>query len=116
VTGRKRNVALDSPNLIGPWVVRGTYWQEHDGTAFALFRLRQQVCRPVVVFADSACARNEMVEWVRENFHWTLKIVLRPRGAKHFAVLQSGELSSGPSPGSRATAATPGTMNASPRQ
>jgi putative transposase len=68
VAGRRRHLAVDSLGLIWSLIVHGAYWQDHDGAAFVMFRLRQQVRRLAVVSADSAYARNGLVEWVRETF------------------------------------------------
>ena len=87
ITGRKRHLAVDTLGLVLVAVVHGCYWQDHDGACFVLMRLQKAFCRLKVIFADSAYARCDLPEWVKETFDWVLQTVLRPVGAKGFVVL-----------------------------
>jgi putative transposase len=87
ITGRKRHLAVDTLGLVLVAVVHGCYWQDHDGACFVLMRLQKAFCRLKVIFADSAYARCDLPEWVKETFDWVLQTVLRPVGAKEFVVL-----------------------------
>ena len=52
-----------------------------------LARLQGKFRRLKVIFADSAYARDGLVETVKEGFGWILQTVLRPVGIKGFVVL-----------------------------
>lgn len=87
ITGRKRHIAVDTLGMLLMVVVHAAEWQDHDGAAFVLARLKAMMSRLKVVFADSAYARNGLPEWVRSQFGWVLQTVLRPVGVKGFVVL-----------------------------
>jgi len=87
VSGRKRHLAVDTLGMILIAVVHGADWQDHDGAAFVIARLKSKFHRLRVLFADSAYGRNGLPEWVQEKFGWILQTVLRPVGMKGFVVL-----------------------------
>jgi putative transposase len=87
VTGRKRHLAVDTLGMILMVVVHRAEWQNHDGAAFVLTRLKRLMGRLKVVFADSAYGRNGLPEWVSFTFGWVLQTVLRPVNVKGFVVL-----------------------------
>jgi putative transposase len=87
ITGRKRHLAVDTLGMVLMVVVHAAEWQDHDGAAFVLSRLKQLMGRLKVVFADSAYGRSGLPEWVQETFGWVLQTVLRPVGVKGFMVL-----------------------------
>ena len=72
ITGRKRHLAVDTLGLVLAVVVHGAYWQDHDGACFVLMQLKDRFRRLKVVFGDSAYARNQLPDWVRESFGWIL--------------------------------------------
>jgi putative transposase len=87
VSGRKRHLAVDTLGMILMAVVHGADWQDHDGAAFVIARLKGKFQRLKVLFADSAYGRNGLPEWVQEKFGWILQTVLRPVDVKGFVVL-----------------------------
>lgn len=87
ITGRKRHIAVDTLGLILTVVVHGASWQDYDGAALVIMRLKQAFRRLKVVFGDSAYGRNGLPEWVKETCGWILQTVLRPVEAKGFVVL-----------------------------
>jgi putative transposase len=87
ITGRKRHLAVDTLGMVLTVVVHAAEWQDHDGAAFVLSRLRRMMGRLKVIFADSAYGRSGLPEWVDSTFGWVLQTVLRPVGVKGFVVL-----------------------------
>ena len=87
ITGRKRHLAVDTLGLVLAIVVHGAYWQDHDGACFVFMRLKESFGRLKVVFGDSAYARNDLPDWIKETCGWILETVLRPVGVKGFVVL-----------------------------
>jgi putative transposase len=87
VTGRKRHIVVDTLGLILAVVVHGAYWQDQLGACLVLTHLPEKFRRLKVIFADSAYARDGLVETVKETFRWILQPVLRPVGIKGFVVL-----------------------------
>ena len=57
ITGRKRQIAVDTLGLLVGVVADAASWQDHDGACFLLQRLRK-LGRLRVSFADSAYQRN----------------------------------------------------------
>lgn len=87
ITGRKRHIAVDTLGLLLLVVVHGAHWQDHDGAAFVLARMKALFTRIKVVFADSAYGRMGLPEWVSSHCGWVLQTILRPVGLKGFVVL-----------------------------
>lgn len=87
ITGRKRHIAVDTLGMILMVVVHGAEWQDQDGAAFVLTRLKRLTNRLKIVFADSAYGRSGLPEWVSSTFGWMLQTVLRPVNVKGFVVL-----------------------------
>jgi len=53
ITGRKQHIAVDTRGLIMVVVVHAACWQDYDGAAFVIARLKQPFHRLKVIFADS---------------------------------------------------------------
>lgn len=87
VSGRKRHLAVDTLGMILIAVVHGADWQDYDGAAFVIARLKAKFQRLKVLFADSAYGRKGLPAWVKETFGWVLQTVLRPVDVKGFVVL-----------------------------
>jgi putative transposase len=87
VMGRKRHIVVDTLGLILAVAVHGAYWQDQLGACQVLVRLHDKFRRLKVIFADSAYARDGLVETVKEAFGWILQTVLRPVGLDRFVVL-----------------------------
>jgi putative transposase len=87
ITGRKRHIVVDTLGMVLAVVVHAASWQDHDGAAFVLMKLRQGFARLQVVFADSAYARNGLPDWVHATFGWIWQTVLRPVNAQGFVLL-----------------------------
>lgn len=87
VSGRKRHLAVDTLGMILIAVVHGADWQDDDGAAFVIARLKAKFQRLKVLFADSAYGRKGLPAWVKETFGWVLQTVLRPVDVKGFVVL-----------------------------
>lgn len=87
VMGRKRHIVVDTLGLILAVVVHAASWQDQLGACLVLTRLQDRFRRLKVIFADSAYARDGLVESVREVFGWILQTVLRPVGVRGFVVL-----------------------------
>lgn len=87
VTGRKRHIVVDTLGLILAVTVHAACWQDQLGACLVLGRLQDKFRRLKVIFADSAYARDGLVETVKEAFGWILQTVLRPVGVKGFVVL-----------------------------
>jgi putative transposase len=77
ITGRKRNIAVDSLGLLMAVVVTGAHWQDHDSACFVLQKLRG-FKRLKKIFADSAYIRLDLPGWVKATFGWMLEIIKRP--------------------------------------
>lgn len=87
VSGRKRNIAVDTLGLVLAVVVSGAYWQDYDAAGFVFNRLRKTCKKLKVIFGDSAYGKAGLVEWVRKVFGWILQPVLRPVDVRGFVVL-----------------------------
>jgi putative transposase len=59
--------------------------QDRDGAKALLRRVRGQLPRLQVIWADGAYAA--VVAWARENFGWVLTTILRPTGVKGYVHL-----------------------------
>ncbi len=89
MNGRKRNLIVDTLGLLVLAKVTAANVQDvHAGKqVFQALRARPSLLsRLLVIFADGAY-RGELVDWVKENLHADLNIVLKPEGQKGFQVL-----------------------------
>ena len=59
--------------------------QDRDGAKTLLQRVRDQLPRLQVIWADGAYAA--IIGWVQETFGWLLTTILRPAGAKGYVHL-----------------------------
>jgi len=93
VSGRKRHIVVDTLGLLLLVVVHSAGLPDGTGgklTLHALFeRIKRSVhnrwCRLKLIWADGAY--EDIVDWVKQQFGWTLEIVRRPAQAKGFVVL-----------------------------
>lgn len=87
ITGRKRNIGVDSLGLLHAVVVTGAYWQDYDAACFVFGKLRESNRKFKKAFADGAYARNELPAWLKKTYGIELETVERRRDAKGFVVL-----------------------------
>jgi len=93
VSGRKRHIVVDTLGLLLLVVVHSAGIPDGTGgrlTLQCLFeRIKRSVhncwCRLKLIWADGAY--EDIVDWVKRQFGWTLEIVRRPAQAKGFVVL-----------------------------
>jgi putative transposase len=89
VTGRKRNLIVDTQGLlITAHVTAANVQDVHAGkqTFQRLLEQPQQLNRLKIIFADGGY-RGELVNWVEENLHAVLSIVLKKKDQSGFQVL-----------------------------
>jgi putative transposase len=89
VSGRKRNLIVDTLGLVVLAKVTAANVQDvHAGqqTFQGLLERPEQTQRLQTIFADGGY-RGDLVEWVNENLHATLSIVLKKKGQQGFQVL-----------------------------
>lgn len=87
VTGRNRHLAVDTLGLVWAVMVQPADLQDHLGAVPLLARPYLACSKLKDNFADAACARGGLPEWLKRNFHWILSPVLRPVRLKMFVVL-----------------------------
>ncbi|MCL2348487.1 MAG: transposase [Planctomycetaceae bacterium] len=61
--------------------------QDQDGAKLAMEQLAERFKRLKVIFADAACKRCGLPDWVKQWFGWILQPVLKPVEVKGFVVL-----------------------------
>ena len=91
--GRKRHLVVDTLGLVLMVVVHRASLQDGPGGYQTLQRLFEQIkrnvhnrwCRLKLIWADGAY--RHIVDSVRQQFGWTLEIVVRPEQAQGFQVL-----------------------------
>lgn len=88
ITGRKRNIAVDTLGLIHAVLVLGADWQDVEAAHFVVKMLKEACGGIRKIFADSAYARNAMAEWVKQACGIKLETVERPKDAQGFVVLR----------------------------
>jgi putative transposase len=86
VSGRKRHLLVDTLGLLLAVVVHPANVQDRDGAKQVLERVRGNLARMRVVWADGAYA-GELIAWVKEKCGWLLQTILRPVGVKGFVLL-----------------------------
>jgi putative transposase len=88
ITGRKRNIAVDTLGMIHAVLVLGADWQDAEAAHFVVKMLKEACGGLRKIFADSAYARNGLVEWVLQACGIKLETVERPKDAQGFVVLR----------------------------
>jgi putative transposase len=89
ITGRKRNLIVDTLGLLIKANVTAANVQDvHAGKQIfqMLSEQPEQLTRLQIIFADGGY-RGELVDWVKQNLHADLSIVLKVDGQKGFHVL-----------------------------
>lgn len=92
-SGRKRHIVVDTLGLLLVVLVHSAGMPDGSGGKLVLQRLFEQIkrnvhnrwCRLKVLWADGAY--EDIVDYVRQHFGWTLDIVRRPKEAKGFTLL-----------------------------
>jgi putative transposase len=91
ITGRKRNIAVDTLGLLLAVVVTSAAVDDAAAAPKVLAQLdREEFPRLEVVWADSKYHNHRLNEWLdtnREQLPWRLEIVRRPKDATGFVVL-----------------------------
>lgn len=91
ITGRKRNIAVDTLGLLLAVVVTSAGVDDAAAAPKVLAQLdREEFPRLEVVWADSKYHNHQLNEWLdtnREQLPWRLEIVRRPKDATGFVVL-----------------------------
>lgn len=91
ITGRKRNIAVDTLGLLLAVVVTSAAVDDAAAAPKVLAQLdREEFPRLEVVWADSKYHNHQLNEWLdtnREPLPWRLEIVRRPKDATGFVVL-----------------------------
>ncbi|MGV4988133.1 transposase [Streptomyces sp. NRAIS4] len=77
---------MDTKGLPLPVTVTPADVQGRDAGREVLFRLRLMHPEITVVWADSACA-GQLVDWVWDFLHFTVRTVSRPKDVTGFVVL-----------------------------
>lgn len=83
---RKRHLVVDTLVLVLSVVVHPANVQDQDGAKPVLKRLGGRFPRLERIWADEWYV-GQLVEWVREEFGWTLEIVQWSGGQQEFTVL-----------------------------
>ncbi len=87
VKGRKRHLVVDTLGLLLAVVVHSAAVQDRDGAKLVLAKLaRGGFSRLQLIWADGGYA-GALVDWVQDNWRWTLTIIKRTDAAKGFQLL-----------------------------
>lgn len=90
ITGRKRNIAVDTLGLLLAVVVTAASVDDAVAAKAVFQELKpQRQPRLEVVWADSKYHNHQLNEWLtrQRSIPWRLEIVRRPKGAKGFVLL-----------------------------
>ena len=90
ITGRKRNIAVDTLGLLLAVVVTAASVDDAVAAATVFQELKpQKQPRLQVVWADSKYHNHHLNDWLarQRSIQWKLEIVRRPKGAKGFVLL-----------------------------
>jgi putative transposase len=90
ITGRKRNIAVDSLGLLLAVIVTAASVDDAVAAQDVFQQLKpQQQPRLEVVWADNKYHNHQLNDWIarQRSIRWRLEIVRRPRGAKGFVLL-----------------------------
>jgi putative transposase len=89
VSGRKRNVVVDTLGLVLVVIVTSASVQDRDGARLVLrelYRRMRDSLRLQLVWADGGY-RGQLIDWVKQITGWTLQIVEKLGGQVGFQVL-----------------------------
>lgn len=87
MNGRKRHILVDTLGLLLELVVHPANIQDYDGARLVLQKAPSKLSRLQKVIADGMYPKNGLVEWVKQQFRFTLEIVTRDKEQKGFVVL-----------------------------
>lgn len=93
VNGRKRHIVVDTLGLLLIVLVHSAGIPDGNGGKLTLQKLFECIkhsvynrwCRLKLIWADGGY--EDIVNWVKQHFGWTLEIVRRPEGTQGFQVL-----------------------------
>jgi putative transposase len=85
LTGRKRHLLVDTLGLIWALAVLPADLQDPAGAKILLEKVRGQLPRLQVIWADGIYAA--VADWVTSRLGWLLTTILRPVGVKGFVLL-----------------------------
>jgi putative transposase len=86
VKGRKRHLLVDTQGLLMAVAVTSASVQDRDGARLLLSRLDGACKKLRLIWVDGGY-RGQLLSWVAEHFRFRLRVVLRPKEQKGFAVL-----------------------------
>ena len=86
MTGRIRQIVVDTLGLLLAVVVHTANIQDRDGAKLVLAKLVGRFPRLKLIWADGGYA-GQLVEWAYAFGGWLLEIVKRPPDSHHFEVL-----------------------------
>ena len=76
MTGRKRQLVVDTLGLVLAVVVHAAHIQDRDGAKLVLGKLKGRFCRLQLIWADAGYA-GQLIEWTHAFGGWVLSIVRR---------------------------------------
>lgn len=91
IKGRKRHVIVDTLGLVMTVLVTAASKPERAGIkqAFqALMKLKRQVARLYLVWADGGYSGQPFLRWAMDTFRLVVEVVLRPKQSKGFVLLK----------------------------
>lgn len=86
IQGRKRHLLVDTLGLLLAIAVTPASVQDRDGARLLLSRLGGACKKLRLLWVDGAY-RGQLLDWVAERFRLRLRVVLRPKEQRGFAVL-----------------------------
>jgi putative transposase len=86
VNGRKRHLLVDTQGLVLTSVVHRANLQDNVAAPMVFEKAAAKFERLKLVWADGIYT-GRLVEWVKDNYQWSLEIVKRLKGEKGFQVL-----------------------------
>jgi putative transposase len=87
VKGRKRHILVDTLGLLIAVVVTSAGVQDYHGAKPVLDRVKGRCPRLKVIWADGIYEKDWLIEWVRVECGWELRVTKRSEKAKGFEVL-----------------------------
>ena len=86
VNGRKRHLLVDTLGLLMAIAVTAASVQDRDGARLLFSRLGGACKKLRLIWVDGGY-RGKLLDWVAERYRFRLRVVLRPKEQKGFAVL-----------------------------
>jgi len=86
VNGRKRHLLVDTLGLLMAIAVTAASVQDRDGARLLFSRLGGACKKLRLIWVDGGY-RGQLLDWVAERYRFRLRVVLRPKEQKGFAVL-----------------------------